>query len=62
MTGAIEMLRKAKAICNHYACLSCPIKDKKACAIAMIDEEKQTELVRAIDIEYARIKIDERKH
>ncbi|MDF2537437.1 MAG: hypothetical protein K0S76_458 [Herbinix sp.] len=45
MTGAIEFLRKVKAICNDKKCLKCPMRDICSEGIPNINE---ADLVRKV--------------
>ena len=47
MTGAIEFLRKAKAICNSTTCGKCPL-DNDMCLKNVADIEDEAELVRKV--------------
>jgi hypothetical protein len=48
MTGAIEFLRKAKAICeSRTTCVKCPVDDMCLCGINNMDDG-QADLVRKV--------------
>ena len=57
MTGAIEFLQKAKAICDNMdACIKCPLGD--FCMAEMNDLDDEADLVRKV-MEY---QIEEASH